>query len=78
MRVWWMLIKNSIEVLAETQITACRLDNRPEGGFCFMDYAWMIFYLKVMQFQNFTPAAKQGFSRVKIRDFLIVFVKIIT
>jgi hypothetical protein len=46
MRVWWMLIKNSIEVLAETQITACRLHNRPEGGFLFKGNELMIISLE--------------------------------
>ena len=57
MRVWWMIIKNSIEVLAETQITAHRLDNRPEGGYCFKDYELMMVHLKAKQFQPITAAA---------------------
>jgi len=35
MRMWWMLIKNSKAVTSREKETACRLDNRPEGGFRF-------------------------------------------
>ena len=33
MRVWWMLIKNSVIVLVQMIETAFRLTNRPAGGF---------------------------------------------